>query len=230
MFGSRLMFSAALSGAALAAAPASAQFYFKAPEIGGPRITGTEPGMLASPLPDATPGELRAAMVWNLRAALNVAALQCQFGPTLLTLPNYNTILRDHKVELNNSYAVLTKYFMRTHKTPKAGQTALDQYGTKVYSSYSAVHAQLTFCQTADAVSNAAVFTPRGGFGDLAADRLPMIRNSLVRWGEQQFPMRTPLQSSFVYPEFANEDCWDKGGYYPEQCAPGAPKKKKRRR
>ena len=31
-------------------------------------------------------------MVWNLRAALNVAALQCQFGPTLLTLPNYNAI------------------------------------------------------------------------------------------------------------------------------------------
>ncbi len=228
MFGSRMVFSTVLGGAMLTATPATAQFYFKAPEIGGPRITGNEPGMLASPLPGATPAELRAAMVWNLRAALNVAALQCQFGPTLLTLPNYNTILRDHKVELNSSYGVLTKYFMRTHKTPKAGQTALDQYGTRVYSSYSAVHAQLTFCQTADAVSNAAVFTPRGGFGELAADQLPLIRNSLIRWGEQQFPMRAPMQAYYAFPEFANEDCWDKGGYVPHQCAPGAKKKKKR--
>ncbi len=226
MFGSRLVFSAVLGGAMLAATPASAQFYLKAPEIGGPRITGAEPGMLAAPLPDATPAELRAAMVWNLRAALNVAALQCQFGPTLLTLPNYNTILRDHKVELNNSYTVLSKYFMRTHKTPKAGQTALDQYGTRVYSSYSAVHAQLTFCQTADAVSNAAVFTPRGGFGELAAERLPEIRNSLVRWGEQQFPMRMPMQAHFTYPAFANDQCWHKGEYAPERCAPKTKKKR----
>jgi hypothetical protein len=227
MFVSRLVFSAVLGGAMLAATPASAQFYFKAPEIGAPRITGAETGMLAQPLPGATPAELRAAMVWNLRAALNVAALQCQFGPTLLTLPNYNTILRDHKVELNDSYAVLTKYFQRTHKTPKAGQNALDQYGTRVYSSYSAVHAQLTFCQTADAVSNAAVFVPRGGFGDLAAERLPVIRNSLIRWGEQQFPMRVPLQPQFTYPEFANDQCWRKGEYTPERCAPKTKKKRR---
>lgn len=220
MFGSRMVFSTVLGGAMLAAAPASAQFYFKAPEIGGARITGVEPGMLAQPLPGATPAELRAAMVWNLRAALNVAALQCQFGPTLLTLPNYNTILRDHKAELNNSYTVLTKYFLRTHKTPKAGQAALDQYGTRVYSSYSAVHAQLTFCQTADAVSNAAVFTPRGGFGELAAEQLPVIRNSLIRWGEQQFPMRVHVAPQFTYPEFANDKCWRKGVYAPERCAP----------
>ncbi len=220
MFASRLVFSAALGGAMLAATPASAQFYLKAPEIGGPRITGTEPGMLASPLPEATPVELRAAMVWNLRAALNVAALQCQFGPTLLTLPNYNTILRDHKVELNDSYAVLTKYFMRTYKTPKAGQTALDQYGTRVYTSYSAVHAQLTFCQTADAISNQAVFTPRGKFGDLAAEQLPLIRNSLIRWGEQQFPMSYNAPPQFTYPAFANEKCWHRGAYAPERCTP----------
>ncbi len=228
MFGSRLMFSAGLGVAVLAATPASAQFYFKSPEVAAPRITGSEPGMLAQPLPGATPAELRAAMVWNLRAALNVAALQCQFGPTLLTLPNYNAILRDHKVELNDSYAVLTKYFMRSNKAPKAGQTALDQYGTRVYSSYSAVHAQLTFCQTADAISNAALFTPRGKFGELAAEGIPMIRNSLSRWGEQQFPMRMPIDAQITYPEFGNEDCWDKGGYFPARCAPGAKKKKRR--
>ncbi len=207
------------AAALFAVTPASAQFYFKSPDISGPRVTGEEPGILAQPLPGATPAELRAAMVWNLRAALNVAALQCQFAPTLLTLPNYNSILKDHGAELNSSYATLTKYFMRVAKTPKAGQTALDQYGTRVYSSFSAVHAQLTFCQAAHAVSQQAVFTPRGDFGDLAALRLREVRNSLIRWGEQQFP--------YIYhaslpgnPKFGDEKCWRKDIYSPERCVP----------
>lgn len=221
MLVSRLSVVAALGAATLAAAPASAQFYFRGPEISGPRIVGSEPGMLAQPLPGATPGELRAAMVWNLRAALNVAALQCQFAPTLRTLPNYNVILKDHRAELADSYTVLSKYFARTHKTPKAGQNALDQYGTRVYSSYSAVHAQLTFCAAADAVSNEAVFTPRGKFGDLAADHLSTIRNSLVRWGEQQFPASFHAPHEFQIPaEFRNESCWRKGVYEPRRCRP----------
>jgi hypothetical protein len=61
------------------------------------RVTGEEPGMTGPALPDATAPELRAALVWNLRAALNVAALQCQFEPTLMTLGNYNAFLKDHE-------------------------------------------------------------------------------------------------------------------------------------
>ncbi|WP_239019526.1 hypothetical protein [Sphingomonas suaedae] len=215
---SRLISMAAVGAALFAAAPASAQFYFKGPDISGPRATGAEPGLLAQPLPGATPGELRAAMVWNLRAALNVAALQCQFAPTLLTLPNYNTILRDHRVELADSYTVLSKYFTRTHKTVKAAQTALDQYGTRVYSSFSAVHAQLTFCAAADDVAQEAVFTPRGQFGDLAAERMGEIRNSLTRWGEQQFPATYYLYIPYSYPNFADEKCWRKDVYSPQRC------------
>ncbi len=215
---SRSCFLAAAGVLLLAAAPASAQFYFKAPDIAGPRISGDEAGVLAQPLPGATPVELRAAMVWNLRAALNVAALQCQFAPTLLTLPNYNTILKDHRVELNTSYETLAKYFVRTTKSAKAGQTALDQYGTRVYSSFSAVHAQLTFCQAADAISQQAVFTPRGSFGDLAADRLSSLRNSLMRWGEQQFPGVYHVSLATQFPDFADDKCWRKNEYRPDRC------------
>lgn len=219
MLVSRKFIAAAGAVALFGAAPASAQFYFKAPEISNARLTGTEPGMLAQALPGATPVELRAALVWNLRAALNVAALQCQFGPTLLTLPNYNTIIKDHAAELNGSYATLSKYFARTHKVAKAGQTALDQYGTRVYSSFSAVHAQLTFCQTAHMVSQQAVFARRGEFGDVAADRLGEIRNSLSRWGEQQFP-RFYSTSLPGYPVFGNEKCWRRDVYSPSRCQP----------
>ncbi|RYG75948.1 MAG: hypothetical protein EON59_17685 [Alphaproteobacteria bacterium] len=215
---SRLISMAAVGTALFAAAPASAQFYFKGPDISGPRVTGVEPGVLAQQLPDATPAELRSAMVWNLRAALNVAALQCQFAPTLLTLPNYNTILKDHRVELADSYTVLSKYFARTNKTAKAAQTALDQYGTRVYSSFSAVHAQLTFCTAANAVAQEAVFTPRGQFGELAAERMTRIRNSLMRWGENQFPATYYVYIPYSYPNFADEKCWRKDVYSPERC------------
>lgn len=222
MLVSRLIGAAAGAAALFGAVPASAQFWFKGPDIAGPRVTGEEPGILAQTLPGATQPELRAAMVWNLRAALNVAALQCQFAPTLLTLPNYNTILKDHASELNSSYTTLTKYFMRTNKTPKAGQMALDQYGTKVYSSFSAVHAQLTFCAAADDVSRQVIFTPRGQFGEVAAMRLRELRNSLTKWGEQQFPgiyyYHVPM--AIQLPIFGNEKCWRKDVYTPVRCLP----------
>jgi len=222
MLVSRLMCAAAGAAALVGAAPASAQFYFKGPDVAGPRVTGEEPGILAQALPGATQTELRAAMVWNLRAALNVAALQCQFAKTLLTLPNYNTILKDHAVELNGSYGTLTKYFMRTNKTPKAGQMALDQYGTRVYSSFSAVHAQLTFCYTADDISQQVIFAPRGQFGEVAAERLRELRNSLTKWGEHQFPAfhYYYVPASAPVPLFSDVKCWRKEIYTPSRCQP----------
>ena len=79
----RILVVAALLGAA-AASPASAQFFLKSHDLSGTPVTGAEPGVLP-PMPGATPDERSAALVWQLRSALNVAALQCQFAPTLLT-------------------------------------------------------------------------------------------------------------------------------------------------
>lgn len=217
---SRLLSAAMGTVALFGAAPASAQFYFRGPDIASPRLTGLEPGILGQAFPDATPAETRAALVWNLRAALNVAALQCQFAPTLLTLPNYNAIIKDHAGELTSSYATLTKYFVRTAKTAKAGQTALDQYGTRVYSSYSAVYSQLSFCAIAHDVSQQAVFAPRGQFGEVAAQRLGEIRNSMTRWGENQFPRVIYAAGWVNYPMFGNEKCWRKDAYEPGRCQP----------
>jgi hypothetical protein len=158
--------------------------------------------------------------VWNLRAALNVAALQCQFAPTLQTLPNYNAIIKDHGKELASSYETLTKYFVRTAKSAKAGQTALDQYGTRVYSSYSAVYSQLNFCAVADGVSQKAVFAPRGQFGEVAAEWVGELRHSMTRWGEQQFPRVIYGAASVNYPLFGNEKCWRRDEYQPGRCLP----------
>ncbi|MHA6723469.1 hypothetical protein [Sphingomonas sp. RS2018] len=206
--------------AATAALPASAQFFFQPPDLRGAPVTGEEPGIIAQTLPGATPEELKAALVWNMRAGLNVAALQCDFMPPLLARYNYNKILGDHRVELDESYSRLAAYFNRVApaKNKKAGQTALDQYGTRVYSSFSTVGAQLTFCQTAGELSNLAVFVPRGSFTTFAQERLRQLRNSLVLSGEQRFPWGIYVRQ-WVAPRW-DAMCWKNGEWVAKKCGP----------
>lgn len=187
-------------------ASASAAFFWKAPDLRGEPVTGGEPGILTGTLPGATPDELRSALVWNLRSGLNVAALQCQFEPTLLTRNQYNALLDNHREELAKAYQVLSNYFKRTDK--KAGQTKLDQYGTRTYSSFSAVLAQYTFCETASSVGSQAIFAPKGQLYKVAEMRMREFRKSLALAGEQQFrfwiPPYQPLLPSF------EDRCWKK--------------------
>ncbi|MGK6319232.1 hypothetical protein [Sphingomonas sp. DT-204] len=213
-----LAVAAATIAPALMAQPASAQFFFQSPDLRGAPVTGAEPGMIAQDLPGATPAELRAALVWNLRAALNVAALQCQFAPYLLTVSNYNKLLSDHEAELKTSYDTLTKYFIRTNKTKKAGQSALDSYGTRVYSSFSTVGAQLTFCQTAADIGHAALFTPRGSFATLASERMREMRNALKLSGEQRFPWG--INPRPITLPSMDRKCWKKERWLPKKCGP----------
>ena len=199
----------ALAGMTLAAMPASAQFFMKSRDLSGEPVLGDEAGM-GQALPGATPQERRAALVWNMRAALNVAALQCQFEPSLLTVANYNAILTDHKAELQASFDTLTKYFTRVAKTKKDGQTALDQFGTRTYSGFATVTAQYNFCQTAGAIGRDAVFQPRGQFGAFAEARSRELRNSLVPWGEQSFSRFNGYSVAFL-PRL-DAICWSKKG------------------
>lgn len=205
---------ATLAAGLLVTTPATAQFYMKSKDLRGERVRGDEPG-IGQILPGATADELRAAMVWNLRAALNVAALQCQFEPSLLTVQNYNAILADHKQELAQSYAVLAKYFERSAKSKKEGQNALDQFGTRTYSGFATVAAQFGFCTTAADIGRAALYAPRGGFGDVAMGRMRELRNSLTPWGEQQFPRLRVLPATL--PRF-DKDCWKKSDFDVRRC------------
>lgn len=204
----RLAGTVAGAAALMATAPAGAQFFMKAKDLRGERIVGNEPDM-GQPLPGATPAELRAGVVWNMRAALNVAALQCQFEPTLLAVDNYNAVLTDHRAELKDTYDTLTAYFKRTNATAKAGQSALDQFGTRTYSSFNAVSSQYNFCQTAAKIGRASLYTPRGSFGTLAQEKMRELRNSLSPWGEQLFPRS--FHASSRVPNLDNI-CWSKRG------------------
>ena len=202
---------AAAGFAGFGAAPASAQFFMRSHDFVGGPVKGDEPG-LGQVLPGATEAELRAAMAWNLRAALNVAALQCQFEPTLLSVVNYNAILTDHSAELKTAFTTLGKYFARTAKTVKAGQAALDQFGTRTYSNFVTVGAQYGFCQTAAAIGNDAVFAPRGSFGTIAMARIRELRNSLIPYGEQHF-QRYLSRDVATIPRL-DPMCYDKKGQW----------------
>jgi hypothetical protein len=195
---------------------AQAQIFLKSPDFSGAPVTGVERDVV-QPLPDAKPEELRAGLVWSMRAALNVAALQCQFEPTLLTLNQYNVLIRNRSGEFTKAYNTLNGYFKRINKNPKIAQNAIDQYGTRTYLGFSTVQGQLGFCLTASRVGRAALFAPRDGMDDLAVRRLRELRNSLIPMGEQQF-------SRFVMPQIyarhvtLDPRCWDKKNMLKKNC------------
>lgn len=206
----RLVVILALACSSICASPASAQFFMKSHDYSGEPVRGDEPGLFL-PLPDATPAELRANVVWSLRAALNVAALGCDFAPILLTAQNYNSVLVDHKAELAGAFSTLEKYYLRKNKVKKAAQTAFDRYQTKVYSGFTTVYAQYNFCQTAGMIGRDAIFTPRGHLGDLAVRRVRELRNSLVARGEQTFGGRGPMRMIPILR--MDPKCWKKNKF-----------------
>lgn len=216
MFVMRSILTAAIAAIALAASPASAQFFMRSHDFSGPPVRGDEPG-IGVDLPDATEAELTAGLVWSLRASLNIAALQCQFEPTLLTVPQYNGMMIDHAAELKSTYATLTKYFARKYKTPRAAQTALDQFGTRVYGSFSTSSAQFGFCQVASNIGRDAIFAPRASLHLIAKQRLRELRNALVPWGEQRFPRGIGFDGTVLAPRM-DPICWKKNDWNTKTC------------
>ncbi|MEG3123698.1 hypothetical protein [Sphingomonas sp. GB1N7] len=214
----RSVLATVMAAGVLAASPASAQFFMKSHDFSGEPVRGDEPG-IGLDLPDATEAELTAGLVWNLRAALNIAALQCQFAPTLLTVPQYNGMMIDHAGELKSTYATLAKYFARKNKAPKAAQNALDQFGTRIYGSFSTTAAQYGFCQVASNIGRDAIFIPRGSLHTLAKQRMREFRNALVPWGEQRFPRGIGFDRTILVPRM-DPICWKKDQWNTKTCGP----------
>jgi len=201
-----------LTVAPMLAQPASAQFFWSPPDMSAPPLTDAA-AATALGLPGATPAEIKAGLAWNVRAALNVAALQCQFEPTLLSTSNYNAMIAHHDAELDVAQAALLGYFQRTVGKGKAGQSASDMYNTRIYSSYSTVQAQKGFCQTTAEVGRQAIFADRGTLNEVGRAGLGPIKKSLIAAGEQYYG--TPgYDYSVTLPSF-DPKCWKKGVLLP---------------
>lgn len=206
----------ALSGLAGLPAPAAASYLFWTPPVfTGEPVRGDEPG-LGLAMPGATQKEYGAHLLWNMRAGLNVAALQCQFAPTLATVKNYNTLLKQHDGELNTAYEAIAAYFKRT--TPKGWQVALDQYTTKTYNGFSTLHAQLGFCETAAQIGRDAIGRQRGSLHETAETRMREFRNSLVPMGDRVFAIGRANFRSLPTPPLDTK-CWNKRDEMVKKCA-----------
>ncbi|RYM09804.1 hypothetical protein [Sphingobium cupriresistens] len=205
---SRVLAGFTLAIAPMIAQPASAQFFWSPPDMSAPPLTD-DAAAAAMGLPGATAAEVKAGLAWNLRAALNVAALQCQFEPTLLAISNYNAMIAHHDAELDTAQTVLLGYFQRTVGRGKPGQSASDMYNTRIYSGYSTVQAQKGFCQATAEVGRQAIFAERGTLNEVGRVGLGSIKKSLVAAGEQFYG--TPGYDYVVaLPSFAPK-CWKKG-------------------
>ena len=205
--------SACVALAVTAAAPASASLFWLPPDFSGQPVTGGEAG-IGQPLPGATVKELQAHLLWNMRAGLNVAALQCQFAPMLLTVRNYNDLLRQHGAELADAYTALGAYFKRTGG--KTWQTQLDQYTTRTYNGFSTLHAQLGFCETAGSIGREALDRRKGSLYLTAQTRMREFRNSLVPSGDRLFGRITYLGARPL--PTLDPSCWDKKDLLRKKC------------
>lgn len=206
--------AAAVVAATLAAAPAPAQLYLSSPDLRASPLEPSDP-LVGLPLPGATAAEYRANLLWNLRAGLNVAALQCQFSDYLRAVPNYNGLLAHHNVELAAAYTALNNYYKRT--LGAKGQKAFDDYSTITYNNWSAAQAQQIFCQTATNITKTALATPKGQLSTVAQARIRELRHALVPVYEPRPAYRPYLIRFREVPPLAAA-CYNKKGVLRRSC------------
>jgi hypothetical protein len=207
---------AAAAAAALAATgPAPAQLYISTPDLRPSAIEPSDP-LVGLPLPGATAAEQRANLLWNLRAGLNVAALQCQFSDYLRAVPNYNALLAHHNVELAAAYTALNAYFKRVQGAK--GQKAFDDYSTITYNNWSAAQAQQIFCQTATNITKTALAAPKGQLYPVAQARMREMRNALVPAYDPRPPYRPYLIRFREMSLTPGPECYSKKGVLRRAC------------
>jgi hypothetical protein len=193
---------------------AGAQLFVNNPDFKPGAIEGSDP-LVGLPIPGATPAEYRAHLLWNLRAGLNVAALQCQFSPYLRAVDNYNSLLAHHSEELASAYTTLNGYFKRIHGAK--GQKAFDDYTTITYNNFSTLQAQYGFCQTASAIAKEALTRPKGQFYVTAQNRMRELRNSLVPAYDRPLTYN-PYQIKMPPMPELREECFDKKNRLRKRC------------
>ncbi len=145
-------------------------------------VTPAKPGGFMVPrevtMKNMSPQEAEAHAIWNLRAGLNVAALQCQFSGFLRTVRYYNDFLKQHGDELARAQATLVGHFKRYDGARAAN--SFDQYTTRTYNSFSTLDAQYSFCAAAGFVGRGALVVPKDQLGPFALKRGLEMRAALA--------------------------------------------------
>ncbi|MCM8557146.1 hypothetical protein [Sphingomicrobium sediminis] len=209
--------TAAFGAAAIVPQAASAQLYMVAPDFSTPPADMLTPA-LGLPLPEANILEQRAAILWNLRAGLNVAALQCHHYKILDSVDNYNNFIATHAGELGPAHDTLQGYFVRNAETEREGKRAFDRFNTRTYNSFSTLYGKRSFCQTAGDIARDALFVPRGQIMMFAQRRLGELRRSLRPTSDNFWTRRTKWPVSYGPIYNHPPSCFKKDGTVKKKC------------
>jgi len=127
----------------------------------------------AEPPPPALAEAGSAAQVWQLRSALNVAALGCTRAGDNAISGRYNNMLKLHSILLTQAYIEKENQYRKTGG--KRWQTIQDREATKLYNRY-ANHPRLdVFCKEAGAITADALRVSSEDFPRFAAAALPRL-------------------------------------------------------
>ncbi|MCR2834927.1 hypothetical protein [Parerythrobacter lacustris] len=118
--------------------------------------------------------------VWNLRAALNVAALNCQRPEHAEILPAYSLLLERNKRSLSRTNTAVEGEFRNRHGN--VWRDSLDDYMTQVYNYYALPPTQGEFCDTALAISREYMLTDGNTLDAFALASLPRIEQVFQRF------------------------------------------------
>jgi hypothetical protein len=121
-----------------------------------------------------TATETKAEALWKMRAALNVAALQCQYNPSLKVVDNYNQFVKRHNSELESARTTMEGSYRRRFGKAWAGQ--FDRYNTRTYNSFSATGVQVAYCNKMGEVGTKSLALEPGTLMAYAEATVPEIR------------------------------------------------------
>ncbi len=126
-------------------------------------------------------GLSRDEMIWHFRAALNVAALNCQ-GPIWGEIAqNYNKVLVLHKTRLNQSNLTVDNEYRKRFP----GQNALrvrDTRMTDIYNYFALPPVRQEYCDTALRKSREAILVPSVEFPDFSIAGLSEMDGIFLRF------------------------------------------------
>lgn len=114
----------------------------------------------------------QAGTAWHLRAALNVAVLQCAKAGEPMEV-QYNAFLGAHKQALARAHDALKAEYRKAHGA--AWQDRFDDDMTRLYNFYAQPPARAAFCAAAAPLVAAAATTPAAALDSFAAPSLAAL-------------------------------------------------------
>jgi hypothetical protein len=153
-----------------------------------------------------------AQKTWNLRSALNVAALNCLEPRFSSILPNYSAFLKTQAKGLSATNRALDSEFRQ--KYGATYRDVRDQYMTQVYNYFALPPALPSFCEVALAVSNEAQLVAPADLDSFAALTMPRLeqvyenfftaferyRIDVAAWDAQYGPRYGTTSSGLINP------------------------------